>query len=416
MAFSFGATPGASTPGFSFGSAPAFGAAATPSLPKATSTPLFGAASTPALGATSTPALFGAASSAAASPFSFGGASSAAASQPSLFGAAPASTPSLFGAAPASTPSLFGAASAPAAGGFGFGAASAPAGGGLFGTQQPAAQQAMAPLAFAGAAPAAPDLSAIRELESIKDSYVAGPTNQRYRFQHLLLNVVDNPAARMKPAGVDELQWREALQRAGGADNPDHLWPVLAHGFKDLLARKAAQDAAIKEHSERLESLRQMAAQLASRQETVLREQLEAVRRRHVQLCHQLLRVLRHVDALEGRFAQAVGYRGATPKEVMQRLAAQLGEIEAALTPSPANGGGLQGKVKALAAAARLRAGAPGGGGALPELEAQVEAGALDQMYGILSQYTEALGKLNEVLRRAERDVGILEVKTSERG
>ncbi len=30
--------------------------------------------------------------------------------------------------------------------------------------------------------------------------------------------------------------------------------------------RKAAQDAAIKEHSERLESLRQMAAQLASRQ------------------------------------------------------------------------------------------------------------------------------------------------------
>ncbi|PRW60937.1 nuclear pore complex NUP54 [Chlorella sorokiniana] len=272
----------------------------------------------------------------------------------------------------------------------------------------------MTPLAFAGAAPAAPDLSAIRELESIKDSYVAGPTNQRYRFQHLLLNVVDNPAARVKPAGVDELQWREALQRAGGADNPDHLWPVLAHGFKDLLARKAAQDAAIKEHSERLESLRQMAAQLASRQETVLRDQLEAVRRRHVQLCHQLLRVLRHVDALEGRFAQAVGYRGATPKEVMQRLTVQLGEIEAALAPSPANGGGLQGKVKALAAAARLRAGAPGSG-ALPKLEVQVEAGALDQMFGILSQYTEALGKLNEVLRRAERDVGILEMKASER-
>lgn len=31
----------------------------------------------------------------------------------------------------------------------------------------------------------------------------------------------------------------------------------------------------------------------------------------------------------------------------------------------------VQGKVKALAAAARLRAGAPGGGGALPELESQ---------------------------------------------
>ena len=45
--------PPPQTPGFSFGSAPAFGA--TPSLPKATSTPLFNAASTPGFGAASTP-------------------------------------------------------------------------------------------------------------------------------------------------------------------------------------------------------------------------------------------------------------------------------------------------------------------------------------------------------------------------
>lgn len=53
---------------------------------------------------------------------------------------------------------------------------------------------------------------------------------------------------------------------------------------------------AIKEHGERLGSLSHMAAQLASRQETVLREQLEAVRRRHTQLLHHLLRVLRYVS------------------------------------------------------------------------------------------------------------------------
>jgi hypothetical protein len=39
-----------------------------------------------------------------------------------------------------------------------------------------------------------------------------------------------------------------------------------------------------------------MAAQLASRQETVLADQLESARRRHVQLCNQLLTVLRHVS------------------------------------------------------------------------------------------------------------------------
>lgn len=148
-------------------------------------------------------ALFGAASSAAASPFSF------TTPQPAH------SQPSLFGAAPASTPSLFGQSSAAAAGG------------------------ALAPYAGATAAPAAPDMSAIRELESIKDSFVPAPNNPRYRFQALLLNVVDNPAARVKPAGVDELRWRAALQQAGGPDNPDHLWPVQAQGFKDLLARWA---------------------------------------------------------------------------------------------------------------------------------------------------------------------------------
>ena len=80
------------------------------------------------------------------------------------------------------------------------------------------------------------DLSdAVRAVDSIAAAY--NPANPRYRFQRLLLNVVEVPAARAKPANADELQWREALQRAGGVDNPDHLWPVLAQGFKDLLAR-----------------------------------------------------------------------------------------------------------------------------------------------------------------------------------
>jgi hypothetical protein len=156
--------------------------------------------------------LFGA-SSTPSFAFSF---SQAPASQPpasqSLFGAAaPAATPGVLGA----TPGLFGAA---------------------------AAQPQMSPLGLGPGATQGPDLSAVRELESIKDAFVpggapGGVANPRYRFQYLLLNVVENPAARVKPPGVDELQWREALQRAGGPDNPDHLWPVPATGFRDLLSR-----------------------------------------------------------------------------------------------------------------------------------------------------------------------------------
>ena len=40
---------------------------------------------------------------------------------------------------------------------------------------------------------------------------------------------------------VDALQWRQALAAAGGERNPKHLWPVLAVGYKDLVARKTAQ-------------------------------------------------------------------------------------------------------------------------------------------------------------------------------
>ncbi len=57
---------------------------------------------------------------------------------------------------------------------------------------------------------AQPDLGAARDLEALREAYMPGAP--RFRFQHLLLNVVDAPAARVKPPGVDELRWREALQ------------------------------------------------------------------------------------------------------------------------------------------------------------------------------------------------------------
>jgi len=47
---------------------------------------------------------------------------------------------------------------------------------------------------------------------------------------------------------VDDLAWREALQQAGGAENPDRLWPVLAAGLSDLRSREAAQVAVLCRH------------------------------------------------------------------------------------------------------------------------------------------------------------------------
>ena len=257
-----------------------------------------------------------------------------------------------------------------------------------------------------------PDDSALKEILSIKDSYVPGPGNHRHRFKYLFLNVVENPNARVKPADVDELQWREAMRRAGGSDNPDHLWPTQSIGFKGLLARKAAQDEAIKEHSERLTAVQQAIQSLAARQEAVLKEQLEGVKKRHTALCQQLLRIVRYIDALEGRFAHAMGFRTASARETLHSLASQLNMIESGV--GPGSSGGLQGKIEALIARSRQRAGAVGGGGGVgggvSEMEASagIDPSSLHSAYTILSEYAEALGKMQTVLRRCTREVGVL--------
>jgi len=84
--------------------------------------------------------------------------------------------------------------------------------------------------------------------------------------------------------GVDDLAWREALGRCGGPDNGDRLWPVLATGLSDLLQREGAQQVALQEHQQRLELLARAARDLARKQQTMLRDRLEGVKRREVRL------------------------------------------------------------------------------------------------------------------------------------
>uniref|UniRef100_A0A1D1ZZ15 Nucleoporin Nup54 alpha-helical domain-containing protein n=1 Tax=Auxenochlorella protothecoides TaxID=3075 RepID=A0A1D1ZZ15_AUXPR len=375
----FGAAPSPATPagGFSFG----FGAASTPAAATgtgATSAPLFGAGGGGTFGASSTPSLFGASST----PSLFG-----ASSTPSLFGAS--STPSLFGAS--STPSLFGAGAPPPTA---FGGA--PAGTlSLFGAgaQQQQQQQQAVPYAT-------PDLGAVRELEALRDAFLPG--TPRSRFQHLFLNVVEDPAARVRPTGVDELAWRAALRAAGGPDNPDRLWPVVAAGGRELVARRAAQDAALAEHVARLDALRAVLSSVAGRARGVVEEGLEGARGAHLAQSRALLRVARSVDALEGRFAAATG-QGPAPAAAgagLDALAARLGEAEAALAPVP---GGLAARLAEAGAAAALAG--PAQGAPPPALDDD----ALADVYGLLSQQTAALAGVQAVLRRAERDLEVLE-------
>jgi len=73
------------------------------------------------------------------------------------------------------------------------------------------------------------------------------------------------------------------------------------------------------------------------------------VRKNHRQLSLQLLRVMRKVDLLEGRFASAMGYWSSQQKDAAADLARQLSHLEAQVAP------GTSGKVLQLEASASLQ-------------------------------------------------------------
>eukprot|EP00878_Enallax_costatus_P003171 GHUV01003371.1.p1 GENE.GHUV01003371.1~~GHUV01003371.1.p1 ORF type:complete len:463 (+),score=140.84 GHUV01003371.1:198-1586(+) len=405
----FGAS---STPAFGAPSTPAFGApaASTPSLFGASSTPAFGAASTPAFGVSpspfgtpstpafgtpgSTPSLFGASSAAASSStgtfsFSFPAASSAAPTTGSAFRSFfPATTST---SAPAPSTGLFG--QQPATGGGFFGA--------LTTTQQPQQQPGtqLSPLAYSTGS----HEQVKWELEAVATAYM--PNHPSFKFQHLFLSVVDNPAQRVKPPRVlDELSWKQALRDAGGPDNPDRLWPVVASGFHDLLTRGQAQATALEDNRQRLDQLRDVAHKLAQRQATEIASRVAAARQKHVELSNRLLAVARHVDALEGRLANFVGIRSdlSRGKEVV--LSRALEVVEAQLSPtSPA---GLQRRLDALAAACRLRA--HSGIGMQTDGTPRLDEASLQQLFSVLKEHVEGVKQLQEVLRRDVLDVEIM--------
>lgn len=456
----FGATPPA--PGFGGGGL--FGAAPPPQAPTpglfATPTPapgggLFGGGGGGGFGLASTapaPApggLFGFVPAAPAAPPTF--------QQPSLF-SAPAAAGGLFGAAPTPYPQFGGAAPA--------------MGGGLFGGYGAAAQPAPAEVT-----------AAVRELEGLREAFSAaaapapvagapaapasypqphqpgglGAAAVSAPFTALMLNVVADPAARVRPAGVDELKWREALGRAGVAlppgsefgggsaagtpggmlevattASPAHnnppLWPVPVPGFPALLARRAAQRAALDEASARAAAAADAAAGLARRQAAVVSERLAAARRTQAALAARLLSVCRHVDALEARYA-GVGVGGGggmgadrvaaaarASRSLVASLSSDLARAEAVVAPGAA--GGLEGRAAGLAAAARLRAGGsgscmPGGGdgcaGPAAAHGGGLDAAALRDAYAVLSEQGAAVARIRGVLGRDARDVQLVE-------
>ncbi|XP_015894251.1 nuclear pore complex protein NUP54 [Ziziphus jujuba] len=396
-----------------FGAQPSPSAFGTPS-----STPAFGTpSSTPAFGTPSSTPAFGTPSSTPA------------------FGT-PSSTPA-FGA-PSSTPA-FGTPSTPsfATGGFGSSLFSSPftsqtqqqqmpqlfqqpagTGGGL-GFQTPFATPTPTPppqsIPFPGSqlttqmAPVAPIPFSLadRDIQAIVDAYKEDPGNPKYAFKHLLFSVTD-PQYRVKPAGVSDIMWAEAMGKLEGMESTDRerLWPQLVRGFKDLSQRLKLQDEVILSDAERLRITQSNVKMLQRHFQADTLPRIERMRQKEQGLQRRLLRMMRIVEALEGK-----GYR--LP---LMKGEAELAEKLAAITRQlKGSGAELSRRVQSLLTISRVQANSLGGDGSvyLPG-STKIDEQSLADMQEVLQQQTGAIARLGNVLKRDSRDMEIIMAEDTE--
>ncbi|KAG8639995.1 nuclear pore complex protein NUP54 [Manihot esculenta] len=394
-----------------------FGAQASPAFGTPSSMPAFGTPSaTPAFGTpTSTPA-FGTPSSMPA----FGTPSSTPA-----FGA-PSSTPA-FGT-PSSTPA-FGTPSTPSfAAGFGSSLFSTP-----FSSQTQQQQQTpfflqpstglgfQTPYAASQATPfpnaqlttqmapvaPLPFSLADRDIQAIVDAYKEEPGNPKYAFKYLLFSVTD-PQHRVKPAGVSDIMWAEAMAKLEGMESSDRerLWPQLVQGFKDLSHRLKLQDEVIVSDAERLRMTQSNVKMLQRHFQAETLPWIQRMRQKEQSLQRRLLRIMRIMEALEGKGHRMPLMKGEA--ELAEKLAAITRQLKG-------SGAELSRRVQNLLTISRVQANAIGAGGSiyLPG-STKIHDQSLADMQEVLQQQTEAIARLGNVLKRDMRDMEIIMAEDTE--
>ncbi|RAL53361.1 hypothetical protein DM860_007033 [Cuscuta australis] len=276
-----------------------------------------------------------------------------------------------------------------------------------FGASQPQQMYASSPLPFANAqlttqmAPVAPLPFSLadRDIQAIIDAYKEDPGNPKYVFKHLLFSVTE-PQQRVKPAGVSDIMWAEAMGKLEGMEssNRERLWPQLIQGFKDLSQRLKLQDEVIISDAERLKLTQSNVKMLQRHFQADTIPWIERMRQKEQGLQRRLLRVMRIIEALEGKGCRLPLMKGEA--ELAERLAVITRQLKG-------SGAELSRRVQNLLTICRVQNGIGGASFYLPE-SAKIHEQSLTNMQEVLQQQTEAIARLGNVLKRDLRDMEII--------
>ncbi|KAH9772654.1 nuclear pore complex protein NUP54 [Citrus sinensis] len=244
-----------------------------------------------------------------------------------------------------------------------------------------------------------------RDIQAIVDAYKEEPTNPKYAFKHLLFSVTE-PQFRVKPPGVSDIMWAEAMGKLEGMDSTDRerLWPQLVQGFKDLSNRLKSRFHAIAEENIEVEyaAERCFCCWVTELQDEVILSDAERLRitQSNVKM------VMRIVEALESKGCRLPLMKGEV--ELAEKLASITRQLKG-------SGAELSRRVQNLLTVSRVQANSIGAGGSicLPG-STKIHEQSLADMQEVLQQQTEAIARLGNVLKRDIRDMEIIMAEDSQ--
>ncbi|CAL0324892.1 unnamed protein product [Lupinus luteus] len=277
-----------------------------------------------------------------------------------------------------------------------------PFGSSLFNTPFSSHQQPFTKMANLAPAP----LSSVdRDVQAIVDSYKDDPVNTENAFQHLLFSVTE-PQFKVKPVGVSDIMWSEAMRKLEGMKNADRerLWPQLVQGFKDLSRRIEIQDEVIVSDTERLRITQSNVKMLQRHFQADTLPRIQRMKQKEQTLKQRLLKVMRIVEAFEGKGCSIP----------LTKAEAELAEKLATITRQlRGTGADLSTRVQNLLSVSHVQTSGIGFGGSvyLPG-STKIHEQSLADLQGVLQKQTGAIARLNNVLKRDIRNMEITVAET----
>ncbi|KMZ63037.1 Nuclear pore complex protein Nup54 [Zostera marina] len=245
-----------------------------------------------------------------------------------------------------------------------------------------------------------------RDVMAIVDAYKDEPGNPKHSFRHLLLSVTD-PATRVKPLGVSDIMWAEAMGKLEGMESADRerLWPQLVQGFKDLSHRLKLQDEVIISDGERLKKTQTNVKLLQRHCQADTLPWIHRLKLKEQNLQRRLLRLMRIIETLEGRGLRLPLMRGEA--ELVEKSASITRQLKGART-------GLSVRVHNLLSISRIRANAGDGGSICLPGSTKIDEQSLFDLHEVLQQQTGAISRLWNVLMKDIRDSEIIMAEDTE--